>query len=509
MEGMIEVAILEKEILILLNPNNINYFENLNYEIPRRKDKKGRISVPRGTKLLVKVNDLAEGCNVKVTKVCDYCGKHIGNQDYVNILAKRKNSMDSCKKCASTQMWNNKKENVSYEKSLEFFSKKENKDYLLKEFSDKNINNASQVSYGTNDKCLWNCPNCKNEYSMSVQSRTSKQESNCPYCCIPSKEVLVGFNDLWTTQPEIAKLLKDSNKGYQITSGSNKRETFYCCECKFEQKRIVNSIVKQGFSCLCSDGIKYPEKFMIGVLNQLNIDYETQKTFNFLPNKRYDFYIPSLNCIIETHGEQHYKDKSGIFAGKSFEEEQENDRLKESMAKENGITNYIIIDCSISEPNFIKNNIIESYFSILLDLNIVDWIKCIEFTSNSLVKTVCELWNSCIDNTKEIGVLLKLSKSTVRKYLKQGTELGWCDYNPKIEVVKNGVINGKKVTKPVIQLTLGGDYIKTWNSAVDVEKELCIGGSHISNVCNGKRKTTGGFKWMFKSDYENMQSKVV
>ena len=30
----------------------------------------------------------------------------------------------------------------------------------------------------------------------------------------------------------------------------------------------------------CSDGISYPEKFLYSILEQLNIDFETQKIFD-------------------------------------------------------------------------------------------------------------------------------------------------------------------------------------------------------------------------------------
>lgn len=34
-----------------------------------------------------------------------------------------------------------------------------------------------------------------------------KQGKRCPVCA--GKKVLIGYNDLWTTHPEVAKLLKD------------------------------------------------------------------------------------------------------------------------------------------------------------------------------------------------------------------------------------------------------------------------------------------------------------
>lgn len=51
--------------------------------------------------------------------------------------------------------------------------------------------------------------------------------------------------------------------------------------------------------------------------------------------------------------------------------------------------------------------------------------------------------------------------------------------------------------KQIIQLTLGGDYIKTWGSAIDIKRELGYHNSHICNCCKGKRKSSYGFIWRY------------
>jgi hypothetical protein len=67
---------------------------------------------------------------------------------------------------------------------------------------------------------------------------------------------------------------------------------------------------------------------------------------------------------------------------------------------------------------------------------------------------------------------------------------------------KNGLskpqINGKH-SKAVDQLDLNGNYIKTFPSTMEVERQLGIPHSQISNVCKGKKNynTAGGFKWKY------------
>ena len=42
------------------------------------------------------------------------------------------------------------------------------------------------------------------------------------------------------------------------------------------------------------------------------------------------------------------------------------------------------------------------------------------------------------------------------------------------------------------------EVIKVWDSLSEVERQLNIPVTNISNVCKGKRKTAGGYKWKMK-----------
>ena len=56
----------------------------------------------------------------------------------------------------------------------------------------------------------------------------------------------------------------------------------------------------------------------------------------------------------------------------------------------------------------------------------------------------------------------------------------------------------KALAKPVLQLDKDtGEVIREWECARDAERELGIS-NHISACCNGKKKSTGGFRWRFK-----------
>jgi len=63
---------------------------------------------------------------------------------------------------------------------------------------------------------------------------------------------------------------------------------------------------------------------------------------------------------------------------------------------------------------------------------------------------------------------------------------------------KMSISSMNKNLKPVIQYDLDGTFIKEWNSIKSAGSELKINRSHISNCCNGKRKTSGGYVWKLK-----------
>lgn len=480
--------ILEKEISVCLTNRNISHYENKGYEIPRYIDKQGRLKAVVNHKISVKIEDLPKNSEVILTKICDICGKHIHDQKYGVILRNRnkENGKDRCFDCSRIGY---RIKDIPYEKSFEFFAKNNGIEYLLEEFSSKNNKQASEISYGTNDKYLWNCPNCKGEFSVSVASRTNL--TGCPYCCTPSRKILIGFNDLWTTHPEVAMLLTNKSKGYELSVGSNKKEEFKCNNCGFIGKKLITNVVKRGFQCpKCSDGFSYPEKLLFNVFEQLeDLKFNTQKSFEWSNNKRYDFYISSLNCIIETHGEQHYRHTG---RGRSLKEEQENDKTKKELALNNGIDNYIIIDCRKSNLPFIRNNIIKSKLSSFLDLYNINWSIANEFASTSyLLKTICGLWNTKEMTKSQIGIKLKINRNTVVNYIKQGAELGWCNYE-----------NNEAKPKAVVQLTMHDEFVREFTSTSEASRCLNIQQPSISRVCNGKMKSTGGFKWLFKSDFD-------
>lgn len=77
----------------------------------------------------------------------------------------------------------------------------------------------------------------------------------------------------------------------------------------------------------------------------------------------------------------------------------------------------------------------------------------------------------------------------------------------RVRVITESQIENMKNTtlcKPVIQLTKSNDYIREWRSTSEANRELNIDKSLIQKCANGKPhyNSAGGFKWIYKSEYE-------
>lgn len=78
--------------------------------------------------------------------------------------------------------------------------------------------------------------------------------------------------------------------------------------------------------------------------------------------------------------------------------------------------------------------------------------------------------------------------------------LEWCTYS---ENNKHALDNRLRKTnaKIVLQYTKSGEFIKEWNSTLEIERVLGIDRTNISCACNGRHgyKSAGGFKWKYKN----------
>ena len=341
----------------------------------------------------------------------------------------------------------------------------------------------------------YTCNVCGNE-GFIIESNLLLGGVGCSCCA--NQIVVTEINSIWITHRWLCTDYGlDESFAKTHTIGTGERADFCCIHCKKIKKVTPKDVCRRkSIGCSCGDGTSYPEKFMISVLDQLGVEYVfqlTKTTFDWCEDKRYDFYIPSLNTIIETHGMQHYED-CGWSKAKDV---QENDRIKYELALQNGISNYIVIDCRYSDKEWVKNNILSSKLNELFDLEKrINWNKCEEFTLKSnIVKEVCEYWNNRQEweTTTTLAKVFGLNKSTIIEYLKKGTALNWCEYDAKKE----------RGDRRVAMYDLDGNFIMEECSThelarrVFAEKGIKLSPSNISEVCNGKRKHHKGYTFKY------------
>lgn len=65
--------------------------------------------------------------------------------------------------------------------------------------------------------------------------------------------------------------------------------------------------------------------------------------------------------------------------------------------------------------------------------------------------------------------------------------------------LKNMIGKNNHASKPVVQMDLNGNEIKTWESSHLIEKSLNIYSNHVRSCCKGKLATAYGFKWKYAS----------
>lgn len=321
----------------------------------------------------------------------------------------------------------------------------------------------------------YKCLNCGNEDWIYEYALGENMHCGCNACCSPPKKVVVGVNDITTTAKWMIKYFPNGiAEAERYTKYSNEIVNFVCPDCgKIHTRRIKDVCAAKSLSCICSDNISYPNKYMYYLLDQLKLNFQCEKSFSWSDNKRYDFYCEYANktIIIEMNGAQHYirsiNDKS-----RTLDEEKSNDIYKENLAKNNGIDFYFSIDCKKSDSEYIKDSIIESGLLSVFHIsdNEIDWNKIDESATSNFTKTICAYKNNHPDLAlTDIADVFKIAPKTVLEKVKIGKKFGWCDYDinesRKIKESQQRIDHG---SKPIYCITNGIYY----RSSSDAEKAL-------------------------------------
>ena len=72
--------------------------------------------------------------------------------------------------------------------------------------------------------------------------------------------------------------------------------------------------------------------------------------------------------------------------------------------------------------------------------------------------------------------------------------LEWCTAQYNI----NYGTHNERIRKPVLQFSKTGEFIKKWESAIQIKNELGFDNSEIGKCCRGERKLRYGFIWRYE-----------
>ena len=330
---------------------------------------------------------------------------------------------------------------------------------------------GTYINAKTKIKVKHNCKEC-NFHEWEIIPNNLLRRGGCPICS--SRTVKLGVNTIWDTDRWMVNLGISEEDAKKYSRCSNKKITVTCPDCGREKKMVIASIYKnKSIFCSCGDGKSYPEKFVFNLLEQLDLEFEIEYKPKWIEDKRYDFHLKDNDCIIESHGEQHYIRKFNISKARTLKEEQGNDKFKREIALKNGIKHYIELDCRESNLEYIKNSILNSELNDLFDLNNINWQQCAEFANSNRVKEVCDYWKNRKENetTTDLGKIFKLDRHTIRRYLKKGTKLGWCKYNPKEESLKTHSLNGKSKGRK-LEIFKNNKSLGIFESCVELERKV-------------------------------------
>ncbi|MGN8817913.1 hypothetical protein ACTNEN_06275 [Oribacterium sp. HCP28S3_H8] len=277
----------------------------------------------------------------------------------------------------------------------------------------------------------YKCNRCGQEGTADEYNLTDK--GVCKICS--NKEIIVGINDLATTDSWMVPYFVDTSLTKSISSGSTIRVLVKCPYCGKIKKMKPDTLKRtHSIGCTCGDGFSYPAKFMHNVLEQLVIkdqiqSFKTEFSAPWLGKRRFDFMVlmPDKKFFIEIDGGLGHGNKV-IDSSVSPETTLKIDSEKDRLANEH---NFQVIRIRALESNciYMKQSISKGLDGIF-DLRDIEWVKADKFAVSNLTREVCKYYESHKPiSTKSVGKHFHLSSGTVLRYIHIGEKFQWCKYD--------------------------------------------------------------------------------
>jgi hypothetical protein len=224
-------------------------------------------------------------------------------------------------------------------------------------------------------------------WKASVDHRT--KGLGCPY--LSNQSIFVGYNDLETTHPELAKqwhpTRNETLRPIDVCAGSTKKVWWKACVFgKWYEWEAVVSYRVQGLFCIPE--LKIHSIFELNIakiLTKHGLVFEGEKSFEKCKSDkkyalRYDFYINDL-FLIEADGKQHFREID-IFEGrKGFDLRTKNDSRKNIFAITQNIHLLRIPYIYDNKPEKIESFILEFIETKKVPQEILDFYSQFEFSN--------------------------------------------------------------------------------------------------------------------------------
>lgn len=394
-------------------------------------------------------------------------------------------------------------------------------DSFKKELIENGIKATPLEEYkGARVKIWFQCLECKEHKFQSTPDNLLNKTKRCVLCANKiggenHRKSITNKNNLFSTvHPEYVKYLIEPNLADKYSYGSHKKVKWKCFDCNNTYMQSFKEISNRGAVCpYCSKWKSYPNNFMKNILNQLNVEYIAEYSPDWIKPKRFDFYIPSVNTIIEMDGAFHYieRQKSNL----TLEEVVSIDEYKEKCAIEHGI-DVIRIDSYYysfsTRQSYISKNILESKLSHVFDFKNVNFDEANIYALTPSFKRVCELWNNGNHNINGIAKQLNVDYTTALRCLKYGEEIGICDYVLSEQKERQRIISAKigaESGQPVLCNETGKVFSSMTKASEFYHCNLYNYFKRNSKYC-GQLSNGTKLTWIkiSKQEYENIKSRA-
>ena len=323
-----------------------------------------------------------------------------------------------------------------------------------------------------------------------IPNNILRRNCSCPICDskLVTKTVTVGFNDLWTTRPDVASMLKNAEDGYLFREKSDKKTNFICPHCKNVVNKTISEVSEFGIRCnFCSRNYSYPNRLMTNLLNILNVTFTNEFIIHPYPYK-YDFMfqLDQQKIIVEMDGSYGHGSIDTVYMTK--EEQIETDKLKDKIALENGYQ-MIRIDCKYTSASkkfdYISNNIMKSNLNKLLSITNDDLLEADKSCQYSTLVQIASDWNNGITDYSYYYKKYHYDRHNIRYILTKCSELNMIKNSPDeiYWITKENA--GKKISYTKGQPVMCNETGQVFHSIAMATKET---GFQVGNYFNNKRK---------------------